>query len=360
MTTMYKVHDDGTRDYGHLDDEGDKAAAILDGVVKRDGLFGGKPLSAKEAAAMEAVKAQNAAYFKDTKVGNGNGGMIDFGDMFTHYSDENGRDIGTGGGAFMPDESFRTLPIDMASLREKAGLLANGAMQSAVQSPASNGFGLMNALNHLKTVSTYGVGRLTAPAKAEAKRTAADKYANGEMGQLPLGPGYNMMTHLFQRQGLTEKINAQSEGGGPSGEPKIFTDQPEAVKGALVMMGIYGEKNPGGLPIDISEAKKIFFGDSEISKVKEAEWRQTIEIGDSKIDPKRIRKFVNYDGSLTWEILNQDKTVMSRFTLGDYNGTKVFAQGGYKTFAELLKQAKQKIGPNIQGRFDAIRGMFGG
>jgi hypothetical protein len=115
------------------------------------------------------------------------------------------------------------------------------------------------------------------------------------------------------------------------------------------------------MPIDIKEAKKIWFGkDGEIDPIAESEWRNSVELGDNKLDPKRVRKFVNHDGSLTWEILNEDKTVMSRFTMGDYAGTKIFAQGGYNKFAEVLKKARQQLGQDTGGEFDAIRSMFGG
>ena len=97
-----------------------------------------------------------------------------------------------------------------------------------------------------------------------------------------------------------------------------------------------------------------------MDEVAKAEFMSIAEQGDSKIDPKRIRKFVNYDGSLTWEVLNEDKTVMSRFTMGKYKGTSIFAQGGYKKFAELLKKAKGKLGKDNGGEFDSIRSMFGG
>ena len=261
-----------------------------------------------------------------------------------------------------------TLSFDMSGGNniQRGGLLGDVAEKTiqSMNQPSINfadqNYGLGIAMQALDKARSYGAQRLTSQRMQEDMRTYTDKYANGTPAdELPLGPGYTYMSHLFNRHKVADRIESYKKNGASDGA-KIFTEQMEAVKAALATMGIYSDKNPGGLPIDIKEAKKIWFGNEEIDEIKEAEWRQTIEIGDSKIDPKRIRKFVNYDGSLTWEILNQDKTVMSRFTLGDYNGTKIFAQGGYKNFAELLKKARGKIGPNLKGQFDAIRGMFGG
>jgi hypothetical protein len=114
------------------------------------------------------------------------------------------------------------------------------------------------------------------------------------------------------------------------------------------------------MPIEINDAQKIWFGDKEVSKQEQSVFRSTLETGDSKLDPKKVRKFVNHDGSLTWEVLNDDKTVMNRFTMGEYAGTKIFSQGGYKNFAEMLKEAKGKLGKDTGGEFDAIRSAYSG
>lgn len=171
--------------------------------------------------------------------------------------------------------------------------------------------------------------------------------------KVPLGPGFNYFSHLFNRSNIQEQKKATADK-----EPNIVTDQPEAVKLALRTMGVFSERNPTGLPIDIRDAKKLFFGTEDVDPIDEAEWRTSLERGSDDFDPKKVRKFVNYDGSLTWEILNDDKTVMSRFTMGEYSGTKIFSQGGHTKFADLLKQVRSKIGPDHGADFDAIRGMF--
>jgi hypothetical protein len=117
-----------------------------------------------------------------------------------------------------------------------------------------------------------------------------------------------------------------------------------------------------GFPrLDVRTAKDIFFGDKKIDPIEEAEFRTTIETGDTKIDPKRVRKFTNYDGSLTWELLNEDKTVMNRFTMGEYAGKKIYAQGGYQKFADLLKTVQQQTSPDDDAKedFDAITQSIG-
>jgi hypothetical protein len=210
----------------------------------------------------------------------------------------------------------------------------------------------------------HGVNKLHSPKMVESQRSFSDVFVNGKKidddDDLPTGPGNAYVTHLFKRQQVGEKLKAKAKEA-VTGGANVFTEQMEALKLAVKTMGIASERNPGGMPIDIKEAKKIWFGkDGEIDPIAESEWRNSVELGDNKLDPKRVRKFVNHDGSLTWEILNEDKTVMSRFTMGDYAGTKIFAQGGYNKFAEVLKKARQQLGQDTGGEFDAIRSMFGG
>lgn len=221
--------------------------------------------------------------------------------------------------------------------------------------------GIMGA--HLGGLAGVGTNKLKAGALADASRSVSDRM-DGKTNDdgLPVGPGFAYATHLFRNIAQKRKREEHESRGKDRGKEQtsIYTDQIEALKTALSAMGIYSEKNPGGIPIDVKEAKKAWFGDKDVDPIQEAEWRSLVEMGDRKIDSKRMRKFVNYDGSLTWELLNEDKTVMSRFTVGEYAGMKIFAQGGYSKFAELLKQVKQQKGPDHQGVFESIRGMFGG
>ncbi len=194
----------------------------------------------------------------------------------------------------------------------------------------------------------------------ESMRSASDRVANGP-GKLgpPTFPGSVYLNHLFKRTKAEQKAKKdlkKSKGE----EINIYTEHMEALKSAISSMGVYSDRNPGGMPIDIKEAKKIWFGGEQIDGIQENEWRSLVEMGDNSIDPKKIRKFVNYDGSRTWEVLNDDKTVSSRFTMGEHSGVKVFAQGGYAKFAEILKKVKEKAQGGGDGGFDAARSSFGG
>jgi len=211
---------------------------------------------------------------------------------------------------------------------------------------------------HLNAVSKVGAVSQYAQQAMEASRTVSDRLANGpgDAGP-PMLPGFVYLGHLFKRTQAQAKMKKREKGTAGSDEVNIYTDQMEALKTALGALGVYSDKNPGGMPIDLPEAKKIWFGSEPPDGVKEAEWRTQIEMGDRNIDPKKIRKFVNYDGSQTWEMLNEDKTVMSRFTMGEYKGKRIFAQGGYNKFAELLKKV-QGGDPGLG--FDNMRGMFAG
>lgn len=217
-------------------------------------------------------------------------------------------------------------------------------------------------IGHLQQLSGVGAMQGFAGALADAARSKTDLIANGPKDDgLPNGPGFAYVTHLFKRLSKAKMDKERGSDKRPSKEEtSIYSEHLEAVKTAIQQMGVYSDRNPGGLPIDLKEARKLWFGDKDVDQVKEAEWRSLVEMGDRKLDTKRIRKFVNYDGSLTWEILNEDKTVMSRFTMGNYAGTTIFSQGGYSKFAEVLKKVKEKKGPDRQGEFDSIRGMFSG
>ena len=197
----------------------------------------------------------------------------------------------------------------------------------------------------------------------DISRMAQEKEAGGlHLGQrkddgLPKGPGFAYLNHIFKRGNRVKEEKKKKSG---TNEFNIYSDQPEAVKTAIQAMGIYSDKNPGGMPIDIRAARKLWFGEEAVDGHKEAQWRTLIEMGDSAIDPKRIRKFANYDGSLTWEILNQDKTVMSRFTMGEYAGTQIFTQGGYSKFAEMLNKFQAEKGQDPGSEFDSVRGSLVG
>lgn len=209
----------------------------------------------------------------------------------------------------------------------------------------------------------FGISALNKPKQMESSRTFTETFVNGKKikdgDNLPTIPGSAYSTHLFKHHEAGKKAMEASKNA-LTNASKIFTEQMEALKLALGSMGVASERNPGGLPVDFKDARKIWFGSDDVDPIQEAEFRSTIEIGDRKVDPKKIRKFANSDGSLTWEILNDDKTVMSRFTMGEYAGTKLFSQGGYDSFAKLLKKAREKFGPDSKGEFDSIRTMFGG
>lgn len=218
---------------------------------------------------------------------------------------------------------------------------------------------------HLTQTSQIGMaGVAVNQAKASAKGSSVMQKMTGEQGEddgLPKGPGFNYMNHLWNRGKAGAVMKSRENHEKTRDDTNIYTDQMEALKTALAVAGVYSDKNPGGLPIDLAAAKKVWFGDEQVGGIDEAEWRSKVEMGDSTIDPKRIRKFANYDGSMTWEVLNHDKTVMSRFTMGQYGGVNIFAQGGYSKFADLLDKVKSKVGPTNVGSFEGARkGSLGG
>lgn len=139
----------------------------------------------------------------------------------------------------------------------------------------------------------------------------------------------------------------------------VVTTTPEALRAALQIIGVASERNPTGLSVPLSTARQVIVGKNQddIAATDEAEFRAAMEQGDERIDKKKIRQFVNYDGSITYEILNDDKSIMSRFTLGDYKGQKVFVQGGYSAYAETLRRLAPKLSRAAakQSEFDDIR-----
>ncbi len=184
------------------------------------------------------------------------------------------------------------------------------------------------------------------------------KRMDGDVTQdLPQGPGFTYFNHLFNRAGGTEKDKENKKKKMTNGS-NIYTEAQEALKVAIKAMGIATSMNPTGLPIDTKDAEHIYFGEEEADDNDKLQWRTSVEMGDARIDPKKVRKFTNYDGSMTWEILNDDKTVSSRFTLGEFAGTKIFSQGGYNKFVELMQKVKQQVGYDDSTGFDAIRGKY--
>jgi len=139
----------------------------------------------------------------------------------------------------------------------------------------------------------------------------------------------------------------------------VYTRQPEAMKVAIQALGIQGPNNPNGLAIDMDTAKELWFGskDAKVSSADETAFRAIAQAGDQKIDKKLIKQYVNYDGSTTWEILNTDKSIKSRFTLGSSEGKKIFAQGGYNEYASELGAITQKVGADSEmaKKFEATR-----
>lgn len=218
----------------------------------------------------------------------------------------------------------------------------------------------MSMASHLVNLRGVGSNGQYFQQAMEATRSKSDILANGpgDAGP-PTEPGFVYMSHLFRRSNAAKKI-AKRMKEKKTGGTNIYTDHTEALKAAMGALGIYSDKNPGGMPIDPRDAKKLWFGSDTPDPGQESEWRTMIEMGDKNVDPKRIRKFVNYDGSMTWELLNEDKTVMSRFTLGEYKGSKIFTQGGYAKFSDLLKKAKQELGPDENAEFDQVRGALTG
>lgn len=234
--------------------------------------------------------------------------------------------------------------------------------QGSFDSVNKQAFNFANsAISHvnqwLDSVSSFGMeSRMMQDAAKKMQSTTSRMVDGGNdpKNELPIGPGNSYMNHLFKFHNTATKTAETIKDELTKGT-NIFTDASEALKLAIKVMGVMNEKNPGGLPIEINEAQKIWFGDKDVDDIQKTQWRTTIEMANPDYDPKKIRKFTNYDGSMTWEILNNDKTVMSRFTLGEHNGTKIFSQGGYKKFVALLDQLKSKLPDGASEGFEQMR-----
>lgn len=208
--------------------------------------------------------------------------------------------------------------------------------------------------------ASVGTAPLAQAKMIDTNRSKMEQMVGGSMlssNGHPDGPGFAYFNHLYNRVGTDEALK-QAKKEEMTGGSNIYTESQEALKSALLAMGINTSMNPAGLPIGFKDAQALWFGKEEVSDDELTQWRNKLEMGDSRIDPKRVRKFSNYDGSLTWELLNEDKTVSSRFTIGEYAGTKIFSQGGYSKFTELLAKVKQQVGYDDSTGFDAIRGSY--
>jgi hypothetical protein len=217
-------------------------------------------------------------------------------------------------------------------------------------------------------VSMLSKGPQVHPHKTEKKKPLHEAMAEGPDDEEEDGleddvPGYAYVNHLARRASKIQKksqAQKQLEDASKGKGHNIYTDHEEALKTAIGLIGLYSDKNPGGMPINTEQAKKFWFGDKDVEGREEAQWRSLVDYGDRNLDPKRIRKFVNFDGSMTMEVVNMDKTIMSRFTMGEHKGQFIFTQGGYNKFAALLEKMKQEKGPDSGSEFDSARSKFGG
>ncbi len=207
-----------------------------------------------------------------------------------------------------------------------------------------------------------GTRPLTMAMERDSDRSSMERLMGGSLlgsDGHPEGPGFAYFNHLFRRNGGEQKLKQTKKDKMTYGGSNIYTEATEALKTAIKSLGVASSFNPTGLPIDIRDAQKVWFGDEDdIDDMKVNQWRTQTEMGDAAIDPKKTRKFTNYDGSLTWELLNDDKTVSSRFTIGEYAGTKIFSQGGYNKFTELLEKVKAQVGYDEGTGFDAMRSKY--
>jgi hypothetical protein len=247
--------------------------------------------------------------------------------------------------------------------------------ESDVKQPQGNAFGYFNdhlerfsrsaqvVSDSLNRSSNNGTVGLQNAARHAAQQSMVSRALNGpEIASdedLPVGPGFAYMNHLFKSHNADKIIKDQQHQNFTKGL-NVLTNATDGVRTALRMLGVAGETNTDGLPIDMTDVFKLFGGDRKMDDLEKTNLVRELQDGSTKIDKKKIRKFVNQDGSITWEILNDDKTIMSRFTMGEYNGKKLFAQGGYKNFSDLLRQTKSKLGDDHKGEFESIRSSYAG
>lgn len=135
-------------------------------------------------------------------------------------------------------------------------------------------------------------------------------------------------------------------------EERIHSSHPEAFKKCLSFLGVRSDNNRDGIPIGIDAARKIFFGENQLSEIEESEWRATMLNGDKSFDRKKMRQMINFDGSTTYEILNNDKSVMAKFTFGTFKDSKVFSEGGYDSYANELRNILNEGQKNTKAQME--------
>src|SRR3989304_503537 len=118
--------------------------------------------------------------------------------------------------------------------------------------------------NTLGTLASVGTGASMFKKRLNSMKSKTEQLVNGEDAEddLPEGPGFNYLTHLFRRVGGPAKAEAKKKEAKTKGS-NIYTDHMEALKVALSAMGVFSEKNPGGMPVDLLDAKKIWFGEDD-------------------------------------------------------------------------------------------------
>lgn len=204
----------------------------------------------------------------------------------------------------------------------------------------------------------FSPGYMT-PELVAQNMTSASAGAVGKPMKMPSGPGTTMLNLLTL--GHMEKTAADRLG------PKVanptlqdvFTRHKDALKLAIQTLGVAGPNNPMGLDVDMGTAREVWFGskDAKVSSQDEAAFNAIAQRGDQKLDKKLLQQYVNYDGSTTYEVLNPDKSVKSRFTFGSNEGKKIFVQGGYNEYASELGNFKTMFSQNdeLAAKFEATR-----
>lgn len=174
----------------------------------------------------------------------------------------------------------------------------------------------------------------------------------------PQGPGTRVLTNLILNRKFGAKKGMTGDQAPQQQEAQLSTSSQGALKLALSVLGVSSDKNKLGMNLPIGMARSVWFGPgAKVTNTDEAQFRAIMDGGDKSVDEKRVRQFVNFDGSTTWEVLNPDKTVMSRFTLGEFNGKKVFVQGGYSSYADQLKKIVSQGGSAMKANtsFDKMQ-----
>lgn len=182
---------------------------------------------------------------------------------------------------------------------------------------------------------------------------------NNRAKRLLTAPGTTMLHYLGAYESAGRPFDPHQIKPDESPLDRLHTSMPGAMKKALQLLGIRSEQNHEGLPVDFDVARELFFSGEEVDETREAEFRSTIETGDPLLDRKRVKQFVNHDGSTTYEVLNTDKkTIASKFTLGTFEGKMVFAQGGYDAYAKELRKLSSSTQTGPMTEFEGIRQMM--